>query len=80
MGNGTFKKIPIFYEGTLSLKNDKNVTLEKTFIFGEMELSSPKFKKLLSFFNKKLLYISGGHLQSLKNKNLLCLLDKNLYI
>ena len=34
-----------------------------------MELSGCKLKKLLHFLWKEIFYISGGNMQSLKNKN-----------
>ena len=40
-----------------------------------MHFSSPKLKKLI-FFLKKISYISGGNLQSPRNKNFLCFPEK----
>ena len=42
---------------------------EKISYIREMEHSSPELKQLLCFFKKKNFYISGGTLQSPKNKN-----------
>ena len=51
---------------------EKKPTLKKILIFRKMERSSPKLNIFLIFFLKKnFSYISGGNLQSPKNKNFL---------
>ena len=50
-------------EGTFRARKVKNPSLTKSFIFQEMELSSPILKKRSC--------VSGGNLQSPKNNNYL---------
>ena len=56
----------------MELSSPKNFLIffsKKAFlIFWEMELSSPKLKKLFYFFKNKFSYILGGSLQKPKNK------------
>ena len=69
--NGTFYKIFSYFKSELSkLKKQKKQLQKKCYIL-ELELSSPKMKKLSTSFLKKLSYVSGGNLQALKNKKFL---------
>ena len=61
------KKLLTFQEGTFRAQKIKKPTQKKFLIFREMELFSPKLKKLLYFFQKKKSDISGGNLQRLRN-------------
>ena len=65
------KKLFFYFRRDLSelVNIKKNSTLKKFPIFWEMELSDCKLKKLLHFLWKEISYISGGNMQSLKNKN-----------
>ena len=61
-----------FQEGTFRAQEIEKKTLKKFLIFWEMELASPKFKKLFIFFLKKMSHI--------ENKKFLMFREKYLQI
>ena len=54
LGNGNHKELSIFHEVTFWSWKINKLTLKKFLIFLEMEHSSPKLKKFLSFLGKLL--------------------------
>ena len=57
LGNGNHKELSIFHEVTFWSWKINKLTLKKFLIFLEMEHSSPKLKKFLSFLGKPLRFV-----------------------
>ena len=51
LSSSKLKKLLMFLEGTFRAQKNEKITLKKCLIFREMELSSPKLKKISHIFS-----------------------------